>query len=83
MEPPTHSPPLQVWVGVKKGGEAIVHSAACILDDPVIPPDDCCFLLLDFSHTFNSINRASMFDDIRARIPSLAGWMESFYGSQP
>ena len=34
-------------------------------------------------YVFYSVDRASLFDDIRACIPSLAGWMESWYGSQP
>ena len=39
-------------------------------------------LLLDFSNAFNSICRGKMFEEIRARIPSMAAWLECCYGSQ-
>ncbi len=32
---------------------------------------------------FNSVNREAMFKEVRARIPSMAAWMESCYGAQP
>ena len=47
------------------------------------PPDQRRFLLLDFQNAFNSINRESMFEGIRRRIPSLPAWMEVCYSSQP
>ena len=40
-------------------------------------------LLLDFSNAFNSINWGHIFQEIRARIPSMAAWTESCYGVQP
>ncbi len=75
--------PLQVGVGVKAGCEAIVHSVSRTLEDPNIPPQERWTLLLDFSNAFNCINRGHMFEEIRARIPSMAAWMESCYGAQP
>ena len=53
--------PLQVGVGVRAGCEAVVHAVSRTLDDPVIPPDSRCALLLDFSNAFNSIDCALMF----------------------
>ena len=53
------------------------------LEDPNIPPLERWTLLLDFSNAFNSINRGCMFQEIRARIPSMAAWMESCYGAHP
>ena len=38
---------------------------------------------LTFSNAFNNVDWGSMFKEIRARIPSLAAWMECCYGSQP
>ena len=75
--------PLQVGVGVRAGCEAIVHAVSRTLDDPVIPPDSRCALLLDFSNAFNSIDRALMFREVRAHIPALSAWVESCYGAQP
>ncbi len=40
-------------------------------------------LLLDFSNAFNSISREKMFEEVRARIPSMAAWLECCYGAQP
>ena len=75
--------PLQVGVGVKAGCEAIVHSVAHTLDDPNPHPDSRGILQLDFSNAFNSISCSCMFEEFRARIPSLSAWKESCYGSQP
>ena len=75
--------PLQVGVGIPVGCEAIVHSVSSVLEDPNISPDDRCILLVDFSNAFNSVNREHMFREVRARIPSMASWLECCYGSQP
>ena len=75
--------PLQVGVGVKAGCEAIVHSVIRTLEDPNIQPEERWTLLLDFSNAFSSISRGRMFKEVRARIPSIAAWMESCYGAQP
>ena len=75
--------PLQVGVGVKTGCEAIVHSVTRTLEDPNIQPEECWTLLLDFSNAFNSIPHGRMFEEVRARLPSIAAWMESCYGAQP
>ena len=75
--------PLQVGVGVKAGCEAIIHSVARTLEDPSVTPGERWTLLLDFSNAFNSISRSCMFEEIRARIPSMAAWMESSYGIHP
>ena len=75
--------PLQLGVGVKGGCEAIVHSVNRVLEDDDIPPNKRWTILLDFSNAFNNISRNRMFEEIRSRIPRLAAWMESCYGSQP
>ena len=68
---------LQVGVGVPAGYEAIVHSVSCVLEDPSIAPDECCILLVDFSNAFNCVDRDGIFKEVRARIPSMAAWLES------
>ena len=75
--------PLQVGVGVRGGCEAVVHSVSHILEDMNLPSTSKCTLLLDYSNTFNSISRAIMFEEVRARIPTLAAWAECCYSSQP
>lgn len=47
------------------------------------PPPDGCWALLDFSNTFNSIDHGSVFEEIRAHIPSMAAWVEGCFGTQP
>ena len=75
--------PLQVGVGIPVGCESIVHSVVNLQEDFSIPPESRCALLVDFSNAFNSVNRACMFQEVRSRIPSMAAWVESCYGSQP
>ena len=75
--------PHQLGVGVKSGCEAIVHSVSRVLEDSNSDPNDCWTLLIDFSNAFNSIDRSSMFQEIRARIPSLSSWLECCYGGRP
>ena len=75
--------PLQVGVGVPVGCEAIVHAVAHVQEDANIHPEERWTLLLDFSNTFNSVDRGSMFREVRDRIPSMAAWMESCYMAQP
>ena len=52
--------PLQVGVAVPGGCEAVVHSVVSLINDSTIPPDSRCFLLVDFSNAFNSIDRKCM-----------------------
>lgn len=73
--------PLQVGVAVPAGCEAIVHSVSSILQDPDVPPDCRCTLMVDFSNAFNSVDRECMFKEVRARIPSMAAWLECSYRS--
>ena len=40
-------------------------------------PDRCWTLRLDFRNAFSSISRASMFEQVRSRIPGLAAWLQS------
>ncbi len=74
--------PLQLGVGVRGGCEAIVHTVSTFLDND-FSPDSKWSLFLDFSNAFNSIDRDCMFEEVRARIPSLSAWVECCYGSQP
>ena len=72
-------PPLQVGVGLSNGAEAIIHSVNLISSDPDIPSSTFC-LLVDFSNAFNSIDRSSLFLEVRKHFPSLSPWIESCYG---
>ena len=72
---------LQQGVSVRGGCEAIIHSVSQLMSSET--PEHCWTLLLDFSNAFNSINRESMFVEVRRRIPSLSAWMEFCYSSQP
>ena len=74
--------PLQVGVGVPGGCEAIVHAVSQV-QEGVTPPEERWTLLLDFSNAFNNIEREHMFQEVRARIPSMAAWMECCYGVRP
>ena len=75
--------PLQVGVGIPVGCESIVHSVASLQEDPNIPLESRCSLLVDFSNAFNLVDRGCMFQEVRSRILSMAAWVESCYGSQP
>ena len=75
--------PLQVGVGVPVGCEAIVHAVAHVQEDTNIHPEERWTFLLDFSNAFNSVDRGSMFREVRDRIPSMAAWIESCYMAQP
>ena len=75
--------PHQLGVGVKGGCETIVQSLSRVLEDPSSDPKDTWTVLVDFSNAFNCIDRSKMFEEMRARIPSLALWMEYCYGGQP
>ena len=75
--------PLQLGVGVRVGCEVFVHAVNSVQRVANIPPREQWTLLLDFSNAFNSIDRHSMFLEVRARIPSLAAWIECCYGARP
>ena len=75
--------PLQLGVGVRVGCEAILHAVNFVHRDANIPQREQWTLLLDFSNAFNSIDKHSMFMEVRARIPSLAAWNECCYGARP
>ena len=76
--------PLQVGVGVQAGWESIIiHAVSLVQEDSNISPELKWILLLDFSKAFNNITRESMFQEVRARIPSMSAWLEMCYGAQP
>lgn len=75
--------PSQVGVGLPGGCDAILHSVMSVHGDTSIPSDHKLTLLVDFSNAFNSIDRATMFHEVRSRLPSITSWMECSYGSQP
>ena len=60
-----------------------VHSLHSVLQDACIPPESRCTLLVGFSNVFNCIDRAFMFQEARARIPSMSPWLECCYASRP
>ena len=59
--------PLQLGVNVKGGCEAIIHAVSHLMNSP---SNQRWILLLDFTNTFNSVDRQAMFAEIR--IPSLS-----------
>ena len=68
--------PLQVGVGVPGGAEAIVHAVSSLVGDGT-----SWILQVDFENAFNSIDRSSVLDEVRANLPSLSAWAETSYGS--
>ena len=74
---------LQVSVGVISGCEARVHADSSVLENESIAPGHCWTLLIDFTNAFNSIDCEYMFQKVKARIPSMSPWMNSWYQSQP
>ena len=65
--------PLQQGVSVRGGCEAIIHSVSQLMSSET--PEHCWTLLLDFSNAFNSINRESMFVEVRrASLLCQRGW---------
>ena len=75
--------PLQLGVGIPARCEAIVDAVSNVLEDSNVPPDNRFILLVDFSNAFNSVDRSTLFREVRHRIPSIAAWMECCYGAQP
>ena len=75
--------PLQVSVGVPVGCEAIVLAVAHVQEDANIHPEERWTLLLDFSNAFNSVDRGSMFREVRYRIPPpwQPGWRAAIWPS--
>ena len=76
-------PPHQVGVGTKKGAEALVHSLKLLLSNSSIASQSNCFLLLDFSNAFNSVDCSVFFQEVRSKIPAFSPWLECCYGAQP
>ena len=73
--------PLQLGVSVQGGCEAIVHATSQLMTS--LPDNQCWTLLLDFTNTFNNINREAMFVECRRRLPGLSTWLESCYSCHP
>ena len=69
------------WCWGSAGSDAIIHSVNHIVHDESIPSNSKWILLLDFSNAFNSIDRRSVLEEIRLRVPSLSAWFESCYGT--
>ena len=59
------------------------HSINNILSNNSIPSTHKWTLQIDFSDAFNSIDCGIMFQEICARIPGMAAWVECCYGSHP
>ena len=75
--------PLQVSVGISGGCDAVLHSILSIIYDTNIPSENKFTLLVDFSNAFNSINCATLFKEVRYRLPQIAAWTECSYSSEP
>uniref|UniRef100_A0A1X7UG05 Reverse transcriptase domain-containing protein n=1 Tax=Amphimedon queenslandica TaxID=400682 RepID=A0A1X7UG05_AMPQE len=74
--------PLQLGVGVSNGAKSLIHLIKFLLSNPSVPHlIQCC--LLDFSNSFNIIDRSTLFREVRYRFPSLSPWLECYYGAQP
>ena len=70
--------PRQLGVGVKGGGEALVHGTRRFLDSL---PAGHVFVKLDFSNAFNSVRRDVVRDEVLAQVPELLGYFDSAYGA--
>ena len=64
--------PRQLGVGVKGGGEALVHGARRYLDNL---PANNVLVKLDFSNAFNSVRRDAMREAVALHTPSLLGYI--------
>ena len=72
--------PLQLDVGVHGECEAIVHVTSQMMFNT--PDNQRWTLLLDFSNTFNNIDRQTMITEFQKHLPSLLAWIESCYSGQ-
>ena len=72
--------PIQVGVGVSLGAEAAVHTARHWAHRHAGHANKC-FLTVDFTNAFNSVDRASLLREVRLRMPGLAPYVEWCYGN--
>ena len=70
--------PSQVGVGVKGGGEALVHAARLFLGNL---SEDKAFVKLDFENAFNSVRRDAVLEAVAFHRPDLVSFVNSAYGS--
>ena len=67
--------PHQLSVGVKGGCKAIIHAASDIFSSSS-PSASTWILQLDFHNAFNSIDRETLFHEVRRQCPKLSAWVE-------
>jgi hypothetical protein len=53
-----------------------------IINDASIPNNMKCVLQLDFTNSFNSVEREAVFREVRTHFPELAAWVETCYRTQ-
>jgi hypothetical protein len=70
--------PLQLGVGAKGGGEALVHAARTFLQSK---SDGQAFVKLDFTNAFNTIRRDCVLEAVASVCPDLLPFALSSYGS--
>ena len=71
-----HLSPHQVGVGVKSGGEQVIHDLRAFLD---VHPN-WVVVNVDVSNAFNTLARAPIFEEVRSVLPGLLPFVRSFYG---
>jgi hypothetical protein len=74
--------PLQVGVASPAGMERSYFEFQTIFDS-LGSDSSYCALFLDFANAFNSINRDSLFKQVRLIMPSIAKWVEFCYSGEP
>ena len=68
---------LQVCVGHKAGGEAVIHAMREIYTEN----DADAVLLVDATNAFNAINREAMLHNISIKCPSFSQYVNNTYGN--
>src|SRR5206468_266940 len=70
--------PTQLGVGVKSGGEALVHAARLYVSSM---DQERAFVKLDFSNAFNSLRRDAILEAVAVHCPGLLHLTLASYGS--
>ncbi|KAK2443431.1 hypothetical protein QL285_014538 [Trifolium repens] len=70
---------FQFGVGISGGAEVVLHSANRILNQRH-EDGSLAMLTVDFSNAFNMVDRSALLQEVRARCPSIALWVEFLYG---
>ncbi|KAL7604401.1 hypothetical protein Lser_V15G18887 [Lactuca serriola] len=70
---------FQFRVGVSGGAEAVLHSANRVLSERH-NDGSLSILTVDFSNSFNLVDRPSLLLDVKLRVPSISWWVVFLYG---